>query len=155
MELTVSAELAGVSGPCPFCGETIQSPAPLMEERKEFVPAEVAPEPARQANVIRRIAPEPRPVRSTPQPEFEPEPEFEHEPVLEEPVGQMMSSSVGERPSKRRKSRGRAIHPITGLSASYDERKESGAIARVALAVLLTVILVAAVFAFMKHQFGA
>jgi hypothetical protein len=57
-----------------------------------------------------------------------------------------LPSSRPAEPRSRTRTRTRAIDPSSCLSSKYDDQKEQGAVIRVALAVLVTVGIVAAVF---------
>ena len=142
LELTVPLELAGVSGPCPGCSGTIQSPAPLVIPVVREAPVEVVSPQDRATREARKLPPQPRQMRSRPEPEPEP---------LDEPIGPLSQPLPAGR-SGRRRSHGRSIHPVTGLSSRYDDERERGAIVRVSLAVLVTVVLVAVVYYFLKEN---
>jgi len=133
MELTLPSELAGVSGPCPQCGGLIQSPPALAGTAED--PSPVVPDLE-----VRELSEERPPV--VPQPRTQ-------KPRTELPSGGPMGRSQEPLPSPRSvdpRSRTRSVDPSSCLSSKYDDQKEQGAVIRVALAVLVTVGIVVAVF---------
>jgi hypothetical protein len=133
MELTVPGELAGVSGPCPQCGGLIQSPPPFAGAVEESL--SVVPDPE-----VRELPEENPPVVPQARPQ---------KVRAELPSGLPMARSQEPLPSSRPaepRSRTRSIDPSSCLSSKYDDQKEQGAVIRVALAVLVTVGIVVAVF---------
>lgn len=133
----MSIELAGVSGPCPSCGQKVQSPAPLVEAASHMA-AVVDAVPSNESVAAmppRKLRPQPRPMRAK----------------ARNPVDPLMEPATAPRAVIQRNP-GRAIHPVVGLSTRYDDQRETGSVIRVALAVLLTAGIVIAVTMFMTNQ---
>jgi hypothetical protein len=135
MELTVPGELAGVSGPCPQCGGLIQSPPPFAGAVEESLSVVSDPEVRELPEENPPVVPQARPQKVR----------------AELPSGLPMARSQEPLPSSRpaeprSRTRTRTIDPSSCLSSKYDDQKEQGAVIRVALAVLVTVGIVAAVF---------
>jgi peptidoglycan/LPS O-acetylase OafA/YrhL len=52
---------------------------------------------------------------------------------------------------RRRRSKG-GVHPVTGLSSDYEDRKEAGALIRIFIAVVLTAAIAYGVFRFVERK---
>ena len=140
LELTVPHAMAGVSGPCPGCGQQIRSPQPAP--RRKTRPEEKAS--SSPGALLRRD------VRGV----GEGRAEGELPPRRAEPrpgANQKVPDTLPPERTGRTRRTTRAIDPSTGLSARYTEKREVRDLLRIAVAVLATIAVVAVVVALVRH----
>ena len=124
VSLTVDDSLAGVTGPCPSCGESITAPKPPRPSSVEVRPR----------SSVRRGVGNPRVSGRDVQISSEPEQE---------------DSRVA-----RRRSGSRSISPETGISEAHRERAEVAAVAKMLVAGLVVLAIVLAVAWWLNTRMG-
>ena len=125
ISLTVDDSLAGVTGPCPSCGEAITAPRPDSEEP-------------------RKVTVRPRDLKSRADSSVRPKGAD-----VQASSRKVAGSKSGS--SHRR----RSVSPETGVSEAHRERAEVAAVAKMLVAGLIVLAVVLAVAYWLKHNFNA
>ncbi len=124
VSLTVDNSLAGVTGPCPSCGESITAPKANRPDQAEL----------RSRNVEHRDSVAPSAYGRNVQ-------------ISRDPVR-------GERRSVGQRAGGRVITPKTGGSEAYREQAEVAAVAKMLVAGLIVLAIVLAVAFWLNSRLG-
>jgi len=130
ISLTVDDSLAGVTGPCPSCGEVITAPRPGAPQKIPVRP--------REMKGTGRLEKSDRSERGS----------------ARGPSGAGASRSSSGRRS-RSAHRPRSVSPETGVSEAHRERAEVAAVAKMLVAGLVVLAIVLAVAFWLNHRFSA
>jgi hypothetical protein len=125
VSLTVDDSLAGVTGPCPSCGEAITAPHPAGPSKVEVRPR----------SAVRRDPGSPRVSGGKAQ--------ISTVPVQSDPW------------VEKRRSGSRTISPETGVSEAHRERAEVAAVAKMLVAGLVVLAIVLAVAWWLNSRLGS